>query len=388
MTDRARISDMNSAELPSIPVVSKEEFAGLLTREQQRLGPVPQVYAGIMKVTQLIGQVGVAKTKDGTFGTNERRKYRSIDEVYNNLNECLVEAGIIIIPSSETVDYKRYEVEKSNQGSKYIQVTYVAMVTITWRVMSVYDGSFVDCPCTAEGFDSSDKAIGKGRSYSYKNTVIPLFCIPVEGNAEPENDDHKRPQGSTPPVTAPRAAPAAPAPDERAQKREQQRDPSEPKSTIPVVELRQRKDAGTSCALLTDVDLAAYVRQLHHMQTKNEENAAKVARNVGDGKAPQAELDKLLGFKTWFARVIPPVVEYTEQKRGLAWKEGEELKDPPAALDISIHPDTKGQDIKTWDQSQLTLYISWVTSKGDAIPDGLKRIAVAEMLFEMAPKGK
>lgn len=49
-----------------------------------------------------------------------------------------------------------------------------------------------------EGLDKGDKASGKLMSYAYKNLMFQLFCIPVEGQPDPDTDGYERPEDMEP----------------------------------------------------------------------------------------------------------------------------------------------------------------------------------------------
>lgn len=135
-------------------------------------GPVPMVYAAMIAAMAAIGKQGVGKA-----GTNleHNYKFRSIDDVYNVANTALAAAHLMILPSTITRELVEH---RSAAGKAMWRVTLKQMFTFVCAL----DGSSHEVgPFFGEAFDSSDKATNKALTQAYKYMLIEVFCIPLVG---------------------------------------------------------------------------------------------------------------------------------------------------------------------------------------------------------------
>lgn len=135
-----------------------------------------KIFDAILQVADTLRAEGIGKRKSDGL----RFAYRSIDDVMYSLSPLLVKARICIYPvRSEQIDGKLIPTSKGN-SQRLVQLL------VTYRVSCAEDGSYIDCQSIGEGMDSSDKAVGKAMSYAYKNLAFQLFCIPVQGQPDPD----------------------------------------------------------------------------------------------------------------------------------------------------------------------------------------------------------
>lgn len=153
-----------------------------------------KVYEAIAAVTGALAAEGISKSK-----TNQQQgfKYRGIDDVYNALSSLLAEHKLCILPRITSKEV----VERVNAKGTALFYTTVAA---EFDMVSAVDGSKHTVSSYGEAMDSGDKSIGKAMSYAYKAMAFMAFCIPTEGDNDPDAQCHE-----VQPRTA--AKPAAPA---------------------------------------------------------------------------------------------------------------------------------------------------------------------------------
>ena len=135
-----------------------------------------KVYDAICQVANTLREEGIGKRK----GEGLRFAYRSIEDVLFSLSPLLVKARLCIYPVKvEQINSQILPTSKGN-SQRLVQLL------ITYRVSCAEDGSYVDCQSIGDGMDSSDKATGKAMSYAYKSLMFQLFCIPVQGQPDPD----------------------------------------------------------------------------------------------------------------------------------------------------------------------------------------------------------
>jgi hypothetical protein len=138
------------------------------------------VYACIAAVSAEIAQSGIAKTR-----TNAQQGYqfRGIDDVFNALAPLLAKHGLVIIP--RILSRELIERETKNGGTLF-SVT----VEAEFDFVAVKDGSKVTARSYGEAMDTADKATNKAMSAAYKYTAFQTFCIPTEGDNDPDASHH------------------------------------------------------------------------------------------------------------------------------------------------------------------------------------------------------
>ncbi len=139
----------------------------------------PHVYAAISAITQAFVDIG-GISKDRT-NSEQKYKFRGIDDVYNHLAPLLPKNNLVILPK-----FKKREVSErlTKSGSKMFNV----ILEVDYIFRSLKDGSEYVLPYYGEGTDTGDKATNKAASAAYKVAVIQTFCIPVEGEQDPDQN--------------------------------------------------------------------------------------------------------------------------------------------------------------------------------------------------------
>lgn len=156
-----------------------------------------RIYELIGKAMGKIGAIG----KDN-FNSQQKYKFRGIDDVYNALNPVLTEFGLFICP--EVLEQKREERVTTSGGMlKY------TILTMRYTVYAP-DGSNISMTVVGEGMDSGDKSANKAMSVAMKYAMFQLFCIPTEEMVDPDKESFEvAPNGAKPVPQAP--IPVAPA---------------------------------------------------------------------------------------------------------------------------------------------------------------------------------
>lgn len=376
---------------------------------------VKQVYRGILETMRAVGAVGIRKGKEMDLGQGKKQKYRSIDDVYDNLNGALVEAGLIILPSVQDLDYKRYEVEKSGNSGKYMQVTYAILLTVKYRIVSIFDGSEVELDIRSEAFDNSDKGIGKAMSYAYKMLCLQLFCIPIEGNAENENDNIPRPEsqqsksertnGNAPAARTlvsnlkERAA-TSDRPDTRPARKVETPDLKHPTvKTPPFIVLRKHARYGegeTPISVFNDAELCDYVRQLVHVR---DAAAAKVGNGDEQAKSLHQAAIVFVAHATTWAQLARGITDFSKRAQdrtaqlaaAVAGKEDDKLElsdEMHMCENHGMYGGDVSPDIRTWISAEKVLeYIGWLNSMYNQ-PTKAARIMAAERCVEKITKAE
>ena len=125
------------------------------------------IYKAISGVIADIGAVG----KDG-MNTQQKYRFRSIDDVYNVLNPALAKNKVFIVP--EILEERR-EVKQMKSGAEPVFV--ICRIKYTFYAE---DGSFIEAVVIGEGMDYGDKATNKAMAIGYKYVCFQVFCIPTE----------------------------------------------------------------------------------------------------------------------------------------------------------------------------------------------------------------
>lgn len=140
-----------------------------------------KVYQAIAAVQGALAQTGIAKDRSGA---GIKYKFRGIDDVYNALAPLLAEHKLCIVPR---VLSRECAERKSTGGGNLFYTT----VHCEFDFVSAEDGSKHTASTFGEAMDSSDKSTNKAMSAAYKYAAFMTFCIPVEGDNDTENNDHR-----------------------------------------------------------------------------------------------------------------------------------------------------------------------------------------------------
>jgi hypothetical protein len=132
---------------------------------------------------------GIGKDRKNT---QQGYSFRGIDDVYNALAPVLARqrprAGprhrLTITPTCLARDK---EVVPSKNGGSLFYVT----VDMEFRLTSAVDGSGITARMFGEAMDSGDKATNKAMSAAYKYMAMQQFCIPTEGDNDPDATTHQ-----------------------------------------------------------------------------------------------------------------------------------------------------------------------------------------------------
>ncbi|MDO5532873.1 ERF family protein [Sutterella sp.] len=145
---------------------------------------VPSVHAAIVRAADALRQRGIAKNRSVTAGGSFR--YRGIDEVYEALSPILAEQHLAIRPSR--IEVLSAGTVKTTVAGKSDRVSRELRILIEYTITCAIDGSSLTFQSLGEGIDSSDKATGKALSYAYKNAIFQVFCVPVQGQPDPDEE--------------------------------------------------------------------------------------------------------------------------------------------------------------------------------------------------------
>lgn len=135
-----------------------------------------EVYKAIAKVSAALASQGIGKSQK-----NEKQnyKFRGIDTILNALAPILVENELIIIP-------RVINSEKSERATASGGVLIYTNLRVEFDLISSKDGSKHTATIEGEAMDSGDKSTNKAMSIAYKYLAILTFCIPTEGENDPD----------------------------------------------------------------------------------------------------------------------------------------------------------------------------------------------------------
>lgn len=149
--------------------------AAVLDMPERGAAPM-NVFACIARVSAELAQTGISKDRKNE---QQHYKFRGIDDVYNALAPLLAKHGLVIIPRI----LNRSVVERTTQKGG---VLFYVTVEAEFDFVSAHDGSLVTARSFGEAMDSADKATNKAMSAAYKYTAFQTFCIPTEGDNDPD----------------------------------------------------------------------------------------------------------------------------------------------------------------------------------------------------------
>lgn len=135
-----------------------------------------KVYAAIVQVMKALAEKGIGKNRENT---DQKFMFRGIDDVYNAMAPFLTAAQLCILPN---VTHR----ESGPRPTKSGGTTYNVVVKVEYSFVSAEDGSTHVVTAWGEANDSQDKATAKAMSAAYKNACIEAFCIPTEGDNDPD----------------------------------------------------------------------------------------------------------------------------------------------------------------------------------------------------------
>lgn len=131
----------------------------------------PHVLEAIESVQAALSRLGIDKS---SHNSGQNFSFRGIDAAMAALSPLLVAARMAVLPFvNESVR------EKSDSAAGKVQFS--SIVTVTFQLVSLVDGSKLETCFTGEGKDAGDKANSKALAMAYKYFVFQTFCVPVEG---------------------------------------------------------------------------------------------------------------------------------------------------------------------------------------------------------------
>ena len=140
------------------------------------------VYAAICAVQGELAKIGISKEHINPQGSGY--KFRGIDDVYNALAPLLSKNKLCILPrvlSRSVVE----RVSKSGGNLFYV------VLDVEFDFISAEDGSMHTARGIGEAMDSGDKGTNKAMSAAYKYVCFQAFCIPTEGDNDPDATTHE-----------------------------------------------------------------------------------------------------------------------------------------------------------------------------------------------------
>jgi len=140
----------------------------------------PAVYAAIAAVTAKLAKEGIAKNKKND---QQGYKFRGIDDVYNALSAHIAEAGLCILPRVTS----REVTERTTRNGG---VLFYTVLDVEFDFVAASDGSKHTVRVPGEAMDSGDKSTNKAMSAAYKYACMQAFCIPTEGDNDPDKTTH------------------------------------------------------------------------------------------------------------------------------------------------------------------------------------------------------
>jgi hypothetical protein len=157
-----------------------------MEKKSEEAPKVPHVIEAIGLMTELVAKHGIAKDRQNT---DQKYKFRGIDDVRNALAPLMGDCKLVILPKF----ISRTEKERTTKSGGFaLQV----VVKIDFHFISRVDGSEVMVPMENEAVDYSDKATNKAISQAYKALCINTFNIPTEGEEDTDDDKKKDLRGS------------------------------------------------------------------------------------------------------------------------------------------------------------------------------------------------
>lgn len=140
--------------------------------------PPPEVYAAIAGVIGDLAKHGISKDRRNT-SQGQGFAFRGIDDVYNALSSLLSKYQLVMLPRvlSRTVTERQ-----TQKGGTLFYV----VLEVEYDLVSAKDGSHHTIRVFGEAMDSGDKATNKSMSAAYKYAALQTFCIPTEGDNDPD----------------------------------------------------------------------------------------------------------------------------------------------------------------------------------------------------------
>lgn len=139
------------------------------------------VYKAISAVMAEMSKTGIGKDRRNQ---QQNFAYRGVDDIMNALASVLVEKGLLVFPR-----VTKYSCTERLSGAG--KPLFYTVLEVEYDFVGVEDGSTHTAgPFIGEAMDSGDKSANKAMSVAYKYACIQTFCIPTEGDNDPDSTAH------------------------------------------------------------------------------------------------------------------------------------------------------------------------------------------------------
>ena len=125
------------------------------------------------------------------FNTQQKFKYRGIDDVMNAIFPVLRKHRLFLVP--DVLEQRREERQTRNGGNLIYSILKVRYTMYT------DDGSSVSAVVIGEGMDSADKSSNKAIAAAMKYAIFQIFCIPTEEIGKADPDGYSPPESQASP---------------------------------------------------------------------------------------------------------------------------------------------------------------------------------------------
>ncbi len=153
----------------------------MLTRLENLHSKVPLVYKKIHEIMSTVG--GVEKKGKVSFNTTNYT-FQTAEDLVKAIKPKMIESGLIMFPIQAVKE--PHDPEREN----------LVQVKITYRLVAVEDGSYVDIPVLGAGADKGDKAVYKANTGAYKYGLKQTFMIETGEDDYDKEASEKAPASS------------------------------------------------------------------------------------------------------------------------------------------------------------------------------------------------
>lgn len=133
------------------------------------------IYESITKIMEEVPAIG-----KNQVNTQQKFKFRGIDDVMNALQPLLSKHKVFIVP--EILEQTREERSTKTGGNLIYSIC-----KIKYKFYAE-DGTFIEATTIGEGMDSGDKATNKAMAIAMKYALFQVFCIPTEEMKDPDSE--------------------------------------------------------------------------------------------------------------------------------------------------------------------------------------------------------
>ena len=143
------------------------------------------VYTKMLEVQQAMAKAGIEKGQKNQHGNYY---FRGIDDVQNALAPVLADVGLLVIPSVIHRSFSKSETTGGKATNRWV-------VDVRYQFVDP-DGKEGDhisavTEFSGEAYDTSDKGLQKAITSAYKYMLFEVFCIPVAGTADADEEHHE-----------------------------------------------------------------------------------------------------------------------------------------------------------------------------------------------------